>query len=217
MDNKKPKKTQEQKHAEAMERIFAKVEVTGFCWLWTAAKTTDGYGLTTLYGRAECAHRATWKLLMGEIPKGLQLDHLCEVRACVNPDHLEPVTKRENAKRMADRRGWLHGRGDGQKVFGPHLPPKTPVRTAPLKPPMSQRESCKNGHLIAEVGVFYKKRLGEIVEACGACHMLAVLKATTKEAAKREAQCLAGECAHVRCGTKERYSFKREAEKAAAL
>lgn len=207
MQTRKSKKTQEQKYVEAMERVLAKVEVTGFCWLWTAAKTSDGYGLTTLYGRAECAHRAVWMLLMGEIPKGLQLDHLCEVRDCVNPDHLEPVTKRENARRMADRRGWLHGRGDGKSVFGPQLPRKKPVRTAPLLLPMSQRVSCKNGHLIAEVGIHTKTKKGATLELCAACANQYKLKAAAKKTAKLQAACDQGLCKHVGCGTLPKKAF----------
>lgn len=70
------------------------------CWLWTA-RTVDGYG-TFWMGYAighKKAHRLAYELLVGEIPVGLELDHLCRVRNCVNPAHLEPVTHRENARR----------------------------------------------------------------------------------------------------------------------
>lgn len=76
------------------DRFWGKVEKTSSCWLWTAART-DGYGRLG----NEYAHRVAYRMLVGPIPLGLQLDHLCRVRHCVNPAHLEPVTQRENVLR----------------------------------------------------------------------------------------------------------------------
>ena len=74
--------------------------VTPSCWLWTAARTTPGgYGKVKLDGRTCLAHRVAFEELVGPIPDGLQLDHLCRVRECVNPAHLEPVTASENLRR----------------------------------------------------------------------------------------------------------------------
>lgn len=70
------------------------------CWRWTGETTTDGYG--RLYagdGPRPMAHRFVYEALIGPIPSGLELDHLCRVRNCVNPLHLEPVTQRENTLR----------------------------------------------------------------------------------------------------------------------
>jgi len=58
-----------------------------------------GYGQIYLSGDRKMAHRATYEYLVGEIPEGLHIDHLCGVRLCVNPDHLEPVTVLENNRR----------------------------------------------------------------------------------------------------------------------
>lgn len=69
------------------------------CWLWTAHKVHDGYGKFWLDGRHVLAHRVSYEWLVGPIPDGLQIDHLCRVRHCVNPAHLEPVTQRENLLR----------------------------------------------------------------------------------------------------------------------
>lgn len=71
------------------------------CWLWLASVTRDGYGQSYFYGgdAGTKAHRVTYRELVGPIPSGLQLDHLCRVRSCCNPDHLEVVTPRENAMR----------------------------------------------------------------------------------------------------------------------
>ena len=71
------------------------------CWLWTG-KTTNGYGVVDIGGRSGRlmkAHRVSYEAFKGPVPDGLDLDHLCRVRNCVNPDHLEPVTRFENLRR----------------------------------------------------------------------------------------------------------------------
>lgn len=71
------------------------------CWLWSGRIMRGGYGHG--YGRkgmrTNCAHRLVYDRLVGPIPPGHDLDHLCRVRRCVNPDHLEPVTRSENLRR----------------------------------------------------------------------------------------------------------------------
>lgn len=69
------------------------------CWLWTGTKVPSGYGRLWIAQRPFAAHRVAYEWLVGPIPEGLQLDHLCRVRRCVNPAHLEPVTSRENTMR----------------------------------------------------------------------------------------------------------------------
>ena len=73
------------------------------CWIWTAGQRggTEGarYGAFWLDGRYHGAHRVAYELLVGPIPPGLPLDHLCHITLCVNPAHLEPVTDRENLMR----------------------------------------------------------------------------------------------------------------------
>ncbi len=72
----------------------------GPCWIWTAARHGAGYGIwRTETGKTERAHRATFIRLVGPVPEGLELDHLCRVRGCCNPQHLEPVTSTENTRR----------------------------------------------------------------------------------------------------------------------
>lgn len=69
------------------------------CWLWLGALTRDGYGVMHFNGRSTKAHRWSYETFVGPIPAGLELDHLCRNRACVNPTHLEPVTHHENVLR----------------------------------------------------------------------------------------------------------------------
>lgn len=69
------------------------------CWLWNGATQATGYGICRHEGKTRRAHRVVYTLLVGEIPEGLHLDHLCRVRSCVNPKHLEPVTNAENGRR----------------------------------------------------------------------------------------------------------------------
>jgi hypothetical protein len=69
------------------------------CWIWQGTVERDGYGRAYINGKKELAHRAIYKQKHGTIPAGFVLDHLCRVRACVNPDHLEVVTIAENIRR----------------------------------------------------------------------------------------------------------------------
>jgi hypothetical protein len=69
------------------------------CWLWQKAKTSQGYGNVRFQGKNYVAHVLAYLLAHGPKPEGLDLDHICRNRNCVNPDHLEPVTRQENLAR----------------------------------------------------------------------------------------------------------------------
>ena len=88
------------------DRLKSRMAITpNECWEWLLSRDEDGYGKTHLGSRAEgtfryvSAHRAMYEVVVGPIPDGLQLDHLCRNRACINPAHLEPVTLQENLRR----------------------------------------------------------------------------------------------------------------------
>lgn len=81
-------------------RFWRNVEKTEGCWLWLGWLTEEGgYGRFRYDRGRVVAHRFAYELLVGPIPPGLELDHLCRTRRCVNPAHLEPVTHRENTLR----------------------------------------------------------------------------------------------------------------------
>lgn len=121
----------------AWRRFWAKVDAhPGGCWLWTAGRFSNGYGLFSLGGkprRNALAHRWLYERLVGPVPEGLDLDHLCRVRHCVNPAHLEPVTRSVNLQRGAKR------------------PPQ---------------ELCKRGHALSEDNVHINPAGARVCRVC---------------------------------------------------
>ena len=80
-------------------RFLAKVEMNGDCLMWTGAINPQGYARFWMNGGARQAHRVAYQAKNGPVPVGLQLDHLCRNRACVNTEHLEAVTAQINQHR----------------------------------------------------------------------------------------------------------------------
>ena len=73
------------------------------CWIWSGPRHPSGYGSIKWGGKATVAHRVVYTLLKGPIPDGMVIDHLCSVKMCVNPEHLDPVTSSTNTQRAWDR------------------------------------------------------------------------------------------------------------------
>jgi hypothetical protein len=93
------------------DRLWEKAEPdANGCWLWKARSVdSEGYAIFRGYARPghspiSFAHRWAYIARHGSIPEGMEIDHLCNVRHCINPDHLEPVTGAENSRRAAERR-----------------------------------------------------------------------------------------------------------------
>lgn len=82
------------------------------CWNWTGATSTDGYGNVKWFGTSYSTHRLAYQANVGDVPEGLELDHLCRNRRCCNPQHLEAVTHAVNIARgvgrFADRQKQTH-------------------------------------------------------------------------------------------------------------
>ena len=106
------------------------------CWLWTYGCTNDGYGALYVDGKQTYAHRFSYELHRGHIPAGLTIDHLCRVRCCVNPEHLEVVTNKENVLR-------------GESPLANN----------------ARKTHCNNGHLFSEDNI-YRTRLGKNCRLC---------------------------------------------------
>jgi hypothetical protein len=94
-------------HTPPIERVFARLDMSDpdACWVWPGSKNDRGYGNVgdgSGGGKQTLlVHRLVYEALVGSIPEGLTLDHLCRNPPCVNPLHLEPVTHRENCRRAA--------------------------------------------------------------------------------------------------------------------
>ena len=111
------------------------------CWLWTAA-TTNGYGVVQINGKLQRAHRVVYEALIGKIPEGLEIDHLCRNRSCVNPAHMEPVTGRENIAR-GESKSAIHSRQTHCKAGHEFTPENTYLRKRGHKTERFCRECCR--------------------------------------------------------------------------
>lgn len=119
-------------------------EPTSGCWLWLKCLTAAGYGQVNVDGRPTVAHRVSYELFVGPIPFGLTLDHLCRIRCCINPVHVEPVSRGENVRR-----------GDAGLARGLQL---------------RSRTICPSGHEYSGRNLVIKvRRDGSVHRHCRAC------------------------------------------------
>lgn len=98
------------------------------CWLWSGKPNADGYGLKRCNGKQQYVHRLSYMYFIGPIPEGHTIDHLCRVRNCYNPAHLEAVTRGENVLR-----------GEGLAAVA------------------ARRDCCKHGHVYDEENTYITK------------------------------------------------------------
>lgn len=111
---------------------------SGDCWLWLGRKNPSGYAQIVIAKRQRSAHRVSYETFVGPIPDGLEIDHLCRVRHCVNPKHLEPVTGAENKRRAIAATGLVAGKRVGGMQLG---------------------ETCTQGHIVDEDNAAYRRGL----------------------------------------------------------
>lgn len=127
-----------------IERFWDSVQY-GSCWKWQGPKTTSGYGNFSIGSKKHIqAHRWAYEFCVAPIPEGLQLDHLCRVRLCVNPDHLEPVTCRENLLR-----------GEGWGGIN------------------ARKTHCKRGHEFTSENTYTPKAGGRVCRTCNQMNVAA--------------------------------------------
>jgi hypothetical protein len=123
-------------------RFWGRVRKTRSCWLWTGKLTHLGYARVAWNGRLQMAHRVAYEMLVGSIPKGMTLDHLCRRRHCIKPDHLEPVSLAENLRR-------------GESPF---------ARNA-------RKTHCPQGHAYDEANTYIQPKTGgRVCRACVVVH-----------------------------------------------
>jgi hypothetical protein len=134
------------------DRFWSKVDKSGDCWLWTGGQNRNGYGLISFDGRHEVAHRTAWRLSGRILDPSLTLDHLCRVRTCVRPDHLQQVSMRENLMR-------------GNNFAAEY----------------AKRDSCSRGHPYTEANTRYRVRGKYVCRECRQCDLIRWRKALSRE------------------------------------
>ena len=122
------------------ERFFDKVDTSGSCWMWrgyTVMGRTHRYGQFTIGRKSQLAHRYVYELLIGPIPEGFQVDHLCFQTLCVRPSHLEAVTPQVNT-----------------------------LRSNGITAKNARKEACKRGHLFDEANTYMSRDGKRVCRTC---------------------------------------------------
>lgn len=163
-------------------RFWSKVDASGDCWGWTAARTSNGYGYYKFDGRMVRAHRHAWETLVGPIPDGLQIDHLCRYKVCVNPDHLRVVDNRANQlagyRSPTARNARKTHCANGHLLSGSNLVIQVSPQYARLcracrgwdemqRSKRARALRCVNGHAISSENTYYRPDNG--ARQCRAC------------------------------------------------
>ena len=132
----------------AIQRFLSKVKIVGSCWEWQAYVQQNGYGQFGVNNKVEYSHRVSYTIFKGDIPLGLDLDHLCRNHKCVNPDHLESVTRKENSRRGENwQRNKTHcKRGHEYTPENTYVQPSSKARICKICKRITRKESklrCK--------------------------------------------------------------------------
>lgn len=169
-------------------RFLDKIQFTESCWLWTASKTQAGYGTISYMEESVPAHRFAYLAFRGPIPEGKHLHHVCEVRACVNPEHLTPLEPRVHAKEHTplsitslqsrqthchkghELSGWnlilRNGHRRCRQCINDWVNAKNRAKAAANPAPVEIPTHCANGHEFNEENTyFYRGR-----RQCRQCH-----------------------------------------------
>jgi len=129
---------------------------SGACWFTSYRPNHYGYVRVDLGSKTVSAHRAVYEAVVGPIPEGFQLDHLCRNRACVNPGHLEPVTGAENI-----RRGVSHHRSLAHCPAGHPYDTKNTMRRLETGGPARR---CRQCHRLQDRNLYHARRAAETAE-----------------------------------------------------
>lgn len=134
-------------------RFWDQVEIGISCWEWLGARNRNGYG-TFFWAedRTQIAHRLAYELMVDVIPDGLQLDHLCRNRGCVNPEHLEPVTAEENNRRAQ------HRPQDHPQALKTHCPKGHPYSIANTYHSQGRRKCRECGRMFTKAWLQMKRK-----------------------------------------------------------
>lgn len=133
------------------QRFWAKVNKTEGCWLWTASRTHEGYGMFSIQGRRHYAQRVAWMLTYGLIPEGMLVLHRCDNPPCCRPDHLFLGTHADNMADMATKgRHAAKGRSDATWLGRLNL----------------SKTRCKRGHPFDEANTVWRPNGSRLCRAC---------------------------------------------------
>lgn len=167
------------------ERIKPRIRVDeNGCWRWTGCKSPRGYASISKDGKVRSLHRLVYEIFKGPIPTGLQIDHLCRVRDCCNPEHLEAVTQQENLRRgigpsaenarkthcpLGHPYDWVTKKGRGCKTCKAASNKRYLEKTRTGRPRSGERTHCPHGHEYNEENTDTKTYNGKTTRTCIPC------------------------------------------------